>query len=120
MTVKECYDRIGGNYAEVKGRLLDDTRIAKFLGIFMRDQSFQGITEALEKNDYEEAFKGAHSLKGVSRNMAFTALSDAVDALTEDLRGGNSSENTLRLYEETKANYLLAVQTIKKFQDSQA
>lgn len=120
MTVKECYDRIGGSYDEAKSRLLDDTRIARFLGIFLRDQSFRSITEALEKKDYGEAFKGAHSLKGVSRNMAFSALSDAVEALTEDLRGGNSSENTMNLYEQTKRNYELTVQAIKAFQASQA
>lgn len=120
MTVKECYDIIGGNYEEAKNRLMDDTRIAKFLGMFTRDKSMQVITDALANKDYTEAFNGAHSLKGVSQNMAFSKLSKAVEALTEDLRGGNSSGNTMKLYHETMVNYQLIVKTIKKFQDSQA
>lgn len=119
MTVKDCYDIIGGNYEEAKSRLMDDTRIARFLGMFMRDKSMQVITDALEKKDYAEAFSGAHSLKGVTQNMAFTRLSKAVEALTEDLRGGNPSDNMMDLYHETKADYQLVVQTIKEFQDSQ-
>lgn len=119
MTVKECYDIIGGNYEEAKKRLMDDTRIAKFLGMFLRDKSMQVITDALENKDYQEAFNGAHSLKGVSQNMAFARLSKAVEALTEDLRGGNSSDNTMDLYRETETIYQLILQTIKEFQDSQ-
>lgn len=120
MTVKECYDRIGGSYEEAKARLLDDARIAKFLGIFLRDQSFETIAQALENKDYAEAFKGAHSLKGVSRNMAFAALSEAVDALTENLRGGTPSAETMPLYEQTRKNYELVVQAVREFQASQA
>lgn len=120
MTVEECYSSIGGNYEEVKGRLRDDARIIKFMGMFMRDQSFQTITDAIANKDYPEAFKGAHSLKGVSSNMAFTRLYEAVDELTEDLRGGSSSENTQSLYEKTKEIYEAVVSVIKEFQDSQA
>ncbi|MCM1468359.1 MAG: Hpt domain-containing protein [Alistipes sp.] len=120
MTVEECYNKIGGNYEEVKGRLRDDARIIKFMGMFMRDQSFQTITDALAKQDYNEAFKGAHSLKGVSSNMAFTSLYEAVHELTEDLRGGSSSENTQSLYEKTKEAYEKVAETLKEFQDLQA
>lgn len=120
MTVEECYKSIGGNYEEVKSRLRDDARIIKFMGMFMRDQSFQTITDAMANKDYGEAFKGAHSLKGVSSNMAFTRLYEIVDQLTEDLRGGTSSENTPELYEKTKEIYEMVVHTIQEFQASQA
>lgn len=120
MTVKECYDLTGGNYNEAKQRLMDDKRILKFLGMFMRDTSFQQITAAMENQDYAEAFKGAHSLKGVSRNMAFDALGDAVEALTENLRGGSSSADTMALYEKTKTTYELVARTIEELLASQA
>lgn len=119
MTVKECYDRIGGSYEEAKQRLMDDKRMLKFLGMFLRDTSFEQITGAIAKNDYAEAFKGAHSLKGVSHNMAFSALCGAVDILTEELRSGNPSTDVTSLYEKTKDAYELTVQTIKELLDSQ-
>ena len=99
---------------------MDDKRILKFLGMFMRDTSFQEITAALEKQDYAEAFKGAHSLKGVSRNMALAALADAVDGLTENLRGGGATEDTMALYEKTKAAYELVTRSIEELLASQA
>ncbi len=120
MTVKECYDSIGGNYEEAKARLMDDTRIIKFLRMFTSDKSMQRITDALENKDYTEAFNGAHSLKGVSQNMAFAELSKAVEALTEDLRGGKSSENTMELYHKTREIYRTVMDTIQKLLDSQA
>jgi HPt (histidine-containing phosphotransfer) domain-containing protein len=119
MTVKECYDRIGGSYDEAKKRLMTDKLMVKFLGMFLRDTSFQQITEALSQNNYEEAFKGAHSLKGVCHNMAFSALCAAADPLTEELRGKGSGESVQQLYEKTKEVYELTVQTIKEFIDSQ-
>ncbi len=119
MTVKECYDRIGGSYDEAKQRLMDDKRMLKFLGMFLRDTSFEQITNALAQNDYTEAFKGAHSLKGVSHNMAFSALCGAVDVLTEELRSGTPSMDVTLLYEKTKDAYERTVQTIKELLDSQ-
>lgn len=119
MTVKECYDRIGGSYDEAKQRLMDDKRMVKFLGMFLRDTSFQEITEALGKNDYAEAFKGAHSLKGVSRNMAFSVLADTTETLTEELRSGNPSGDITALYEKTKAAYELTVESIHELLASQ-
>ena len=119
MTVKECYDRIGGSYDEAKQRLMDDKRMVKFLGMFLRDTSFQEITAALEKNDYAEAFKGAHSLKGVSRNMAFSALAESTETLTEELRSGSPSTDITTKKKKTKEAYELTVQSIKELIDSQ-
>ena len=31
MTIRECYDAMGGNYADVEGRLRTEERIKKFV-----------------------------------------------------------------------------------------
>ena len=39
MTVQECYEAIGGNYQEAIGRMMDDARVKRFSGMFLKDTS---------------------------------------------------------------------------------
>ena len=65
MTIQECYEAIGGNYEDVLGRLQNDALIRKFTLKFLEDQSYLQLKQALENKNYEDAFRGAHTLKGV-------------------------------------------------------
>ncbi len=105
MTVKECYEQVGGNYEEVKKRLMDDKRIIKFLGLFMKDENFEKLCSTMEKKDYKEAFRAAHSIKGVANNMAFTEYAAVISEITEDLRAGKCTEETWKLFERAKEQY---------------
>lgn len=91
MTLESLYDEIGGNYANVKARLLKDARIEKFVLLFLEDDSYQIFLRALENGDPEEAFRGIHTLKGVCANLSFDALYRLASAATEALRGGDLS-----------------------------
>lgn len=86
MTAKECYEKIGGNYEEVLGRLMNEERIRRFAGMFLSDESFAGLRSAMEAKDYDQAFRMAHTLKGVSQNLSLAALYEAVNEITEALR----------------------------------
>ena len=44
----------------------------KFLGKFLQDTNFAGLAEAVKKQDVEEAFRCAHTLKGVCGNFLWT------------------------------------------------
>ncbi len=118
MTIKECYEIMNANYEEALNRLMTDALIERFVGKFLNDPSFNKLTAALEEENYEEAFNAAHTLKGVSQNMAFDALSAPVSALTEDLRSRQCSPNTASLYDETKKAYEHVIKTIQDFQAS--
>ena len=73
----------------------------KFLGKFTDDQSYAGIGKYLEAEDYVEAYKCAHSLKGVTANLGLTPLQKAVSDLVEELRGKEKEEvNTEKTNEE--------------------
>ena len=89
MTIQECYKKMGADYQEVLGRLYNETMICKFVRMFLQDDSFQILEEALRRGDVKEAFRGAHTLKGVCQNLGFDALYVPSSALTEALRGGN-------------------------------
>lgn len=74
MTIQECYKKMGADYQEVLGRLYNETMICKFVRMFLQDDSFQILEEALRRGDVKEAFRGAHTLKGVCQNLGFSNL----------------------------------------------
>lgn len=86
MTLQELYKIIGGNYDSIADRLRTEERIRKFVLLFLHDNSFQTLTQALEQGETEEAFRAAHTLKGVCMNLSFDALFHLSSEMTEYLR----------------------------------
>ena len=70
MTMQECYKAIGGNYEAVLGRLHSEALIQRFTLKFLEDQSYLQLKQALENKNYEDAFRSAHTLKGVCQNLS--------------------------------------------------
>lgn len=64
----------------------------KFLTKFKSDSSYTNLKTSLDNGDFEAAFKAAHTLKGVSANLGLTPITQPVSALTELLRGKETSE----------------------------
>ena len=88
MTTREFYESIGANYDNVLGRFGSEKMITKFAKRFADDKTFQELCDAIEKKDAAEAFRMAHTLKGICSNLGFDELYKASYDLTEDLRGG--------------------------------
>ena len=86
MTVKECYEQMGSDYEGVLGRLGSEAIVKRFALKFLQDPSFAQLKESLAKNDGEEAFRAAHTLKGVCLNLGFDELFEVSAELTEKLR----------------------------------
>ncbi len=84
--IEEFYKKINGNYELAISRMQNDERIKKYLNFFLIDESYKQLEEAIKNRDCESAFRGAHTLKGVCQNMAFTELSEVVEQITEELR----------------------------------
>lgn len=87
MTVEECYKAMGGDYADVVSRLRTDDRIKRFLMKVLEDGSYAELVRNLTDRNIPEAFRAAHTLKGVCMNLSLTTLFHAVNQLTEALRG---------------------------------
>lgn len=86
MTIEQCYQEMGGNYAEVYGRLHSQKLVEKFARKFLDDPSYAELTAAMASGDHDAAFRAAHTLKGVAANLGFTKLLSSVSGLTELLR----------------------------------
>ena len=93
MNINECYQAMGADYEEVFGRLRNERLITKFVLKFPGDPSFSQLQSTLEEKNVEEAFRAAHTLKGVAQNLGFTPLYEATATLTEVLRAGNLPED---------------------------
>ena len=60
MTMRECYEAIGGNYEAVLERLHSEALIRRFTLKFLEDQSYLQLKQALEKvpEVYEMTIEG--------------------------------------------------------------
>ena len=88
MELREFYAAVGGDLEEVKGRLAKEERIYKYLGKFVDSTDYDELISSLQSENYEEAFRHIHNLKGVSANLGLGELFQASHVLTEELRPG--------------------------------
>lgn len=116
MTLQELYTKIGGDYNEVRGRLPSDKFIQKFVLKFLDDKSYELLLSSLEQGNSEEAFRAAHTIKGMCQNLGFNTLLDSSAKLTEALRGGLSPEAG-PLCEQVKQDYERTITAIRSFQE---
>lgn len=70
----------------------NDAIYIKFLKKFPDDPNYGKLGESMEKEDFEEAYKCAHALKGVVGNLGLTPIFEKVSNLVEELRGKKSEE----------------------------
>ena len=117
MTLQECYAAMGGNYDEVLGRLRSDRLIQKFVLKFVDDGSYQLLLDSMSSQNYEEAFRAAHTIKGVCQNLGLTRLLNSSSQLSEALRHGYTPEAD-GLAEQVGRDYQDTVGAIRAFQAS--
>ena len=120
MTIQECYQELGGDFAQVEKRLPSVRLINKFITKFLDDKSFVELCNAMQEGQREAAFRAAHTLKGVSGNLSFSRLLSSVSELTELLRPETEHipEDAVSLMAKVKQDYELTVGAIRAYLDS--
>ena len=115
MTVQECYEAFGGNYEEVVSRLRTDDRIKRFLQMALNDGSYQLLIDSIATNNADEAFRAAHTLKGVCGNLSMTRFGESSSALCEYLREKRVIDDTvMSMLPKVKEDYELTINAIKQ------
>lgn len=89
MNINEFYNVIEGNYDDVLKRLMKEQRIVKYVSKFTTDKSYDELISTLSEKNYPDAFRAAHTLKGISQNLGFDRLYDASAELSDLLRNGD-------------------------------
>ena len=122
MLLKECYDAFGGSYESVRQRIPRDETIEKFVMKFLSEPSFNNLCKSFENEQYDEAFRAAHSLKGVSINLSFDRLFESASNMTEFLRDSESreidKEEGKKLLECVTRDYNEVLEAVKKYAES--
>lgn len=94
MDIREFFEKEGGSYDEVMGRLGKEERIIKYLKKFAEGEDYRvELKNALENEDYETAFRTVHNLKGLSLNLGLKKLHDTSDILCEEIRHGKPDKD---------------------------
>ena len=121
MTIQECYQSLGGNYAEVQQRLPSDRLIKRFITKFLDDESFAQLTQAMSSGQREPAFRAAHTLKGVCANLSFSKLLRSASALTELLRQESDTipESAAAAMADVTRDYSQTVNAIRIYLESE-
>ena len=118
MTLKECYAALNGDYEEAMGRLRSERLVQKFVLKFLDDGSFDLLCRSMESGDQPEAFRAAHTIKGVCANLAFNTLLASSEELTEALREGKPPQpGEEELAARVKADYERTRQAIQAYQE---
>ena len=111
LTLQEFYDVVGGDYQDALNRMMMESMLRKFLAKFPSDPSFAALSEALESGNREEAFRAAHTIKGLCLNLGFGKLLTSSNALTEALRH-EMPDNAAELFAAVKADYELTLNAV--------
>ena len=112
MTLQECYAAMGGNFDDAIGRLRSEKLVEKFVLKFLNDGSYELLNRSIEEKNYAEAFRAAHTIKGVCQNLSFVRLQDSSARLTEALRDGNWTDDVAALVEEVRSDYQMTANAI--------
>ena len=106
----------GINVKEAMQRFMNNEQLwIKFLKKFKADSSYEKLVKSIEEKEWNKAFEAAHTLKGITGNLALSKLHDLVSRQTDYLRGEDTDfeaavgmmpeitevyENVLKLIEE--------------------
>ena len=117
MTIVECYQQLGGNLENVKTRLPSDSLIKRFIIKFLDDSSYSELCDALQKGQRDEAFRAAHTLKGVCANLGFDRLGASASKLTELIRSeaGGIPEEASLIMDAVKRDHAATVSAIRTY-----
>lgn len=117
MTLEDCYNAIGSDYKTALGRMGGSEKLLdKFVRKFPNDPTAPTLFEAFEKEDWQTAFRMAHTLKGLCANLGLDKLQKSSAELTEALRD-SVSDNAPQLLEQVRADYEMTIVALGKLDD---
>jgi len=88
MTLKECYEALGGNYDEAVARLMNEDFATRMVKKFADKNTFAEMESAMADRDLTKAFEAAHTMKGNVLNLSFDRLAGSVSEFSDILKSG--------------------------------
>ena len=111
--LEKFYSAIGSNANPVIERFGGNAEITKrFIKKFAAEESYENLKKALVSHEAEEAFRAAHTLKGVCLNLGFDELFEVSAELTEKLRERKTAGSE-ELFQKVSQKYQKTVTAIQ-------
>lgn len=108
-------ENAGINYNEGLERFANNQALyEKFLFKFKNDPNFSDLQKYIKEEDWENAFKSAHALKGISGNLSLENIYDTTRKIVEDLRI-NKTNNITELNNELINYYNKCIEVLQKY-----
>lgn len=114
MSLKECYDKMGADYEDVLSRLRSEVLVRKFALKFLDDDSYANLKAAMESGNAPEAFRGAHTLKGVAQNLGYKAAAEVTESLRPSETSSGDMEKAAKLMPAVDEEYARTIAAIKE------
>lgn len=119
MTVQEIYGRLGANYDDIVCRMGKEERVKRFILKLPQDGSFSRLCTAMTENNAKEAYREAHTLKGLGLNLGLTDIADKAMLLTDGLRAGIINTEAEQRFAEFAEAYGETIRYIAMLSDSE-
>lgn len=101
----EALKDYGADIEATLERFMEDTELYEdCLRSFAKDENFFLLAQALNDENYVQAFDAAHTLKGVAANLGLTPLLNATGKIVEALRAKNYRDLNAQ-YQEIVTQY---------------
>lgn len=86
---KKSLEKLGVNFETGLARFVGNEKLfLDFLKKFPKDKSFENMMSEIQNSNSQEAFKAAHTLKGVAGNLSLDGFYQVLVPMVEDLRLG--------------------------------
>ncbi len=114
MTIKSLYEAVGGDYQDVVKRLISEEFAVQLALGFLDDDGFSSLEKAMKNRNAEDAFRAAHTLKGVALNLGFKNLGESASELTEVLRK-RTFDGADEPFEKVRADYAVVISALRSY-----
>lgn len=102
---KEKLQAYGVNLDSALNRFMDNEQFyERILSKFPMDENFTLMEKSLSENNIPQAFRHAHTLKGLAATLDLTSILTVLIPITELLRAGKT-EGIPELFAQLKAEY---------------
>lgn len=115
MNLRECYMKLDGNYDEVVQRLQNEYIVEKFMFKFLKDKSFNFLKISIQNENYEDAHRYVHTIKGICQNLSFSKLYESSHQMTNEFKN-NNYKKALDLMPQLSKDYYQIIDAINEYQ----
>ena len=114
MTVKELYDLVGGDYADLLTRLPKEELAERFVRKYVDGDEFDHMIAAFEAKDYRKVFEVSHNLKGMAANLSLVKNNKTLVEICESVRHGDPEFDISGLVEQAKEEHAKLVSLVEQ------